>query len=236
MMNSDLLVFFLQIRDHCCDRIPRSASAGALERGTSPDADRGSVPARLQTSPYTLVARSPDAIANNINYGSSKPINALTSLPPPPAQPLLTLQQEPPVPFSRFFSQFFGTPAATTVTRIPTTITTTTTTTNAANPSTSSASKDAVLDLSNPVPNKQEQFLPMPAIPQQCKKLIILNFFNELYFFLLYQLSCDNDCQFCSHQAAIQLWSLCGSNITSWCSSGSISERWYVFSTVAEQR
>lgn len=136
----------------------RSASTGALERGTSPDADRGSVPARVQTS-YTLVAKSPDA--GGLIYGGTVPASSLTSVPPPPAA----------APLSRMlFSQFFGTPTATAVVAA---------TAAATVPSTSAAVKDTVLDLSNPASNKQQphqqQFLPIPTIPQQCKSVIILN-------------------------------------------------------------
>lgn len=137
---------YLQIREHRCDLFQRSASTGALEPSTSPDADRGSVPARMQTS-YTLVAKSPDAIASNLSYGGGTvPANILASAPPLPA----------PAPLSRMlFSHFFGTPTAA-----------------ATIPSTSASVKDTVLDLSNPAPNKQQpqqqQFLPVPAIPQQC--------------------------------------------------------------------
>ncbi|EJW76169.1 hypothetical protein WUBG_12921, partial [Wuchereria bancrofti] len=145
------------IHEHRCDLLQRSASTGALERGTSPDADRGSVPARLQTS-YTLVAKSPDAIASDLSYGGTVPVNALTSVPPPLA----------PAPLSRMlFSQLFGAPTATAMVAA---------TAAATVPSTSAAVKDTVLDLSNSAPNKQQpqqqqqqqqQFLPIPAIPQQ---------------------------------------------------------------------
>uniref|UniRef100_A0A1I7VCB2 Sal-like protein 3 n=1 Tax=Loa loa TaxID=7209 RepID=A0A1I7VCB2_LOALO len=142
-------VKILRVHEHRCDLFQRSASTGALEHSTSPDADRGSVPARVQTS-YTLVAKSPDAIAGGLNYGSTVPVSTLPSIPPPPA----------PAPLSRMlFSQFFGTPTATA---------TVAATAAATVPSTSAAAKDTVLDLSNPVANKQQQqFLPMPAISQQ---------------------------------------------------------------------
>ncbi|VDM93784.1 unnamed protein product [Onchocerca ochengi] len=142
----------IQIHEHRCDLLQRSASTGALERGTSPDADRSSVPARVQTS-FTLVAKSPDTITGGLNYGGTLPATTLMSLPPPPA----------PAPLSRMlFSQFFGAPTATAAVAATSAVTA---------PSTSSAVKDAVLDLSNPVSNKQQpqqqQFLPIPTIPQQ---------------------------------------------------------------------
>ncbi|KAM3722291.1 Spalt-like protein [Dirofilaria immitis] len=146
-----------QIREHRCDLLQRSVSTGVLERSTSPDADRSSVPARIQTS-YTLVARSPDTIIGGFSYGNNNtiPATALTSFPPPSV----------PAPLSRMlFSQFFGTPTASAAVAA---------TAAATVPSTSTALKDTVLDLSNPLPNKQQlhqqQFLPIPTIPQQCDK------------------------------------------------------------------
>lgn len=147
------------MHQHRCDLLQRSASTGALEpSSTSPDADRGSVPVRMQTS-YTLVAKSPGTITSNLSYGGTVPANTLASAPLPPA----------PAPLSRMlFSQFFDTPTAT-ATVVSTAAT--------AVPSTSAAAKDTVLDLSNPASNKQQplqqQFLPMPTIPQQCKFVMI---------------------------------------------------------------
>ncbi|KHN78568.1 Sal-like protein 3, partial [Toxocara canis] len=52
-----------QVREHQCGVAPRSASTGALLRSTSPDVDRGSVPARTD-GPFSVVCKSPSPAPN----------------------------------------------------------------------------------------------------------------------------------------------------------------------------
>ncbi|VDM98772.1 unnamed protein product [Thelazia callipaeda] len=137
------------IREHRCEVPQRSASTGVSERTSSPDADRSSVPARIHTS-YSLLARSSPE-PNILGYAS-------TTLPSLVAATLSP--SAPPAPLSRMlFSQLFA--AAPGVLQSASAVTT---------PSTSTATKDTVLDLSNPITIKhlhQNHFLPLPPLPQQ---------------------------------------------------------------------